>query len=290
MAKLDTATPRAAYYQQLQERCLDLINRVDGVVGLAFRDLTSGTEFFHLPKATFTTASSIKIPILMALFKAESEGKLLLTDRITYDQTKHVAGSGVLQCLVDPVKMSIRDLARLMIHLSDNAATNMCIDLVGFDYVNAMLGDLGLHGTMLQRKMIDSQAALDGRENVSTPRDFLEMMTLLYRGGFISEAVCQQIIGILAEHAKGLFGECSSVLPTGSKVANKPGGLDGVATDVGLILIPNRPFVFVVMGNYLHDVKDPALTELVKTVYCYQGLLANSTEFGRQLPLEMFGR
>ncbi len=290
MAKLDTATPRTAYYQQLEKRCLDLIGRIDGVVGLGFRDLTSGTEFFHLPEATFTTASSIKIPVLMALFKAESEGRVSLTDRVTYDHTKHVAGSGVLQCLADPVEMSIRDLARLMIHLSDNAATNMCIDLVGFDYVNAMLNEWGLHGTLLQRKMIDSEAALSGRENVSTPRDFLEMMTLLHHNSYISKAVCQQIIGILAEHPKGLFCECASELPTGSTVANKPGGLDGVATDVGLIQIPNRPFAFVVMGNYLHDVHDPALTELVKTVYRYQGLLANSTEFGRRLPLEMFVR
>ncbi|MGE5654949.1 MAG: serine hydrolase [Bacillota bacterium] len=290
MAKLDTATPRAAYYQLLQERCLDLINRINGVVGLSFRDLTSGVEFFRLPDASFTTASSIKIPILMALFNAEQEGQFSLTDRVTYDQTKHVAGSGVLQCLTDTVEMSIRDLARLMIHLSDNAATNMCIDLVGFEYVNAMLAGLGMHGTILQRKMIDSEAALNGRENVSTPRDFLEIMTLLYRGAFISETVCEHILAIMAEHPKGLFGECSGVLPSGSKVANKPGGLDGVATDVGLIQIPNRPFVFVVMGNYLHDTNDPALTELVKTVYRFQAQLANSTEFGRQLPLEMFTR
>ena len=69
----------------------------------------------------------------------------------------------------------LRDLATMMVAVSDNSATNVLIDRVGMQNVNAMLDSLGLTHTRLRRKMMDLEAAKEGRENISTPR---EMMTL----------------------------------------------------------------------------------------------------------------
>src|SRR5207244_3610910 len=123
----------------------------------------------------FPQASSIKITVLMELLRQAQAGRLKLDDRVAIKQVQMVGGSGVLQFFGDASSaISLRDLAVLMIVLSDNTATNILIDQVRMANVNDTLAHLGLAQTRLQRRMIDTAAQRAGRENLSTPREMTD--------------------------------------------------------------------------------------------------------------------
>ena len=166
-----TASPTAAELKAKTERRVqDIAGRVDGVVGYAILDLTSGDRIGHLDRETFPTASAIKIAIVYELFKQAAEGKIRLDDTIRLERTKAVGGSGVLVEMGTPT-LSICDYATLMVTLSDNTATNVLIDRLGMENITRRMQGLGLNATKLRRHMMDLVAARRGDENVSTPDD-----------------------------------------------------------------------------------------------------------------------
>ena len=76
-----------------------------------------------------------------------------------------------------------------MIALSDNDATNACIDLVGMDYINSLMLSFGLPNTKLMRKMMDREAVSKGAENVSTPKELMTLMCKIHNRDGISEQI-----------------------------------------------------------------------------------------------------
>ena len=115
-------------------------SNLDGVMGVAIKDLTSGEEILINERLVFPTGSSIKIPILIELHKQAAEGKFKLSDQRWVERKDQVGGSGVIGHFGDHTSsLSLRDLAVLMIELSDNTATNMLIDQVGMANVNRTL-------------------------------------------------------------------------------------------------------------------------------------------------------
>ena len=139
-----TAPPPTAaeLKSQFEHRVQDIAGRVDGVVGYAILDLTSGDRIGHLDRETFPTASAIKIAIVYELFKQETEGKIRLDETITLDRSKAVGGTGVLVEMGTPT-LSLRDYATLMVVLSDNTATNVVIERLGMENVTRRMQNLG---------------------------------------------------------------------------------------------------------------------------------------------------
>ncbi len=157
--------------------------QLDGVLGVAVLDLNSGQTLFVRPDEVFPQASSIKIAVLAELYHQAQQaahgasGKATLKDRYVLRAADIVPDSAILGGLTAGVSsLTNRDLATIMVAVSDNSATNVLIDRVGMDNVVRLTDSLGLSHTKLRRKMMDLQAAAQGRENISTPR---EMMTLL---------------------------------------------------------------------------------------------------------------
>jgi beta-lactamase class A len=133
-----------------------IANSHDGVMGVAIKDLTTSEEILINDQLIFPTGSSIKIPILIELYKQAAEGKYKLTDQRWVEGKDKVGGSGVIVNFGDHTsQLSLGDLATLMIVLSDNTATNMLIDQVGMANVNRTMDELGLKQIRLRRKMID---------------------------------------------------------------------------------------------------------------------------------------
>ncbi|MGH9795709.1 MAG: serine hydrolase, partial [Candidatus Acidiferrales bacterium] len=142
----------------------------DGVMGIAVQDLNGGDAFTVNAEMVFPQASSIKIPVLIELYRQMQAGSVKLDERVEVKKSLVAGGSGVLQNFGDGTSsLSLRDLAVLMIVLSDNTATNILIDRVGMEQVNGMLAHYGLRRTRLQRRMLDTEAQQAGRENLSTP-------------------------------------------------------------------------------------------------------------------------
>jgi len=164
-------------WQKLEVAIKDVDRNLDGVLAVAILDLSTGQKYLFHADEVLPTASSIKIAILAELYHQVQQGKLKLGDLYTLQSSDLVGGSGVAGALTPGVtRLTLRDVAALMISVSDNSATNVIIDRIGMENVNALLDSLGLTHTRLRRKMMDVKAAAEGRENIATPR---EMMLLL---------------------------------------------------------------------------------------------------------------
>lgn len=256
---------------------------LDGVLGLAFKDLKTGRTLFLRERETFPQASSIKIAVLYEVFKQAEEGRLSLDELIPLEDGRKVGGSGVLVHLGRPrLSLSVRDLAVLMIVLSDNTATNLLIDKAGMDAVNTRLDGLGLRKTRLRRRMMDLQAAAEGRENVSTPYEMMTLLERIWKGGALAEPYRQGLLDVLAL-PKDLPGPLRDGVPEDVAVAEKPGELEAVRCDSGLVLLPGRPYVLSVMTTYLKRDADgnPAIARISRIVYEHVARLARSSEIGR---------
>ncbi len=254
---------------------------LDGVLGIALKDLKTGKTLLLNEREVFPQASSIKIAVLLEAFKQAEEGRLKLDEFIPLDETRKVEGSGVLFHLGRPsLSLSVHDLAVLMVVLSDNTATNLLIDKVGLEAVNKRLDALGLSKTRLRRKMMDLKAAAEGRENVSTP---LEMMTLLekiWKGAALGEPYRKDLLAILAIPKDSPL---RNGVPEGIEVAEKPGELEAVRCDSGIVMLTGRPYILCVMTTYLKRDADgnPAIAAVSRIVYEHISRLARSSEIGR---------
>lgn len=268
---------RRALEQQLETEAAAL----DGVAGYTIVDLTSGERFGRMQDEQFPTASTIKLAILYELFKQADEGKLRLDDSRPLDRRHVVGGSGILDELAAPA-MPLRDYATLMIMLSDNSATNLLIDAVGMQNVNARMSALGLGKTLLRRRMIDMEAARRGDENVSTPGEIARLLEVIYRADGLTKESHQAMLAILKKPKSTAL---RAGVPTNIEVANKPGGLEGVAVDAGIVYLDRRPYVFSMMTTYLkqESAGDDAIERASRRVFDYFNRLARSSEYGRRI-------
>ena len=130
-------------------------------------DLASGAEVGRSPDRAVVAASVFKVPVLLELCRQASVGDVSLTDRLRLPAGGRTLGGVGLSVMLDDAELSVRDVAYLMMAVSDNHATDVLIDLVGRDAVNAGLERLGLTVTRLTtdcRGLFESIAADIGEE------------------------------------------------------------------------------------------------------------------------------
>jgi beta-lactamase class A len=199
------------------------------------------------------TASLIKVPVLVALFAAAEAGRFALGDRITYAEEHRCLGSGVLSKLAPGVRMTVRDAAVLMMTISDNSATNMCIDLVGIDAVNREMRALGLERTTLFYRLGDRTPGLDARKmSVATAGEMVRLMTLVADHACVSAEASEDMLRIMrrSDYRHELSAELPwnemNMLgdPSRAWVAEKGGSfLNGVRTCAAVFQGPRGSFV-----------------------------------------------
>ncbi len=169
-----------------------------GVWTCAVTDLTSGERIAIDEDRVMPTASLIKVAVLTALYQAVDDRNVALDQRITYRDEHRCLGSGVLSMMSPGVEMSVRDAAVLMMTISDNSATNICIDLVGLDAVNAKMRSLGLPLTSLMQRLGDPKAGGDARKmSVSTAAETARLFELIATGRAVSAASCEDMLRIM---------------------------------------------------------------------------------------------
>lgn len=272
---------REVLWQKLQADIRQVDQQLDGVLGLAMKDLTSGEEFLIHGDEVMPQASSIKIAILANLYLQAQQGRIKLTDQYIVRKEDLVPGSDIMLGLTPSVtRLTLRDLATIMVAVSDNSATNVLIDRVGFENVNAMLESLGLHSTRLRRKMMDLKAAGEGRENVSTPREMMTLLETIYRGRLLNKEMKEDFLRVLSTHKESSM---LQGLPDDVIAANKPGELEAVRNDSGIVLVKNRPYILCVMTTYLKDEKDgsAAIRRISALAYSYFDRVARASDYGR---------
>ena len=146
--------------------------------------------------------------------------------------------------------------------------------------VNAMMSGLGLTHTRLRRKMMDVRAASEGRENISSPREMMTLLEQIYRGKVLTKDLSQDFFRILSTHKESFI---PRDLPDGQRIANKPGELEGVRNDSGIVFAQNRPYVICVMTTYLSRERsgEEAISKISAAAYAMFDRLGRASEYGR---------
>ncbi len=214
----------------------ELLNKhpyFDTRYGLEVTEIQSGRTISAYRDETFPQASAIKIPIVWELFHQATNGDISLDEKIAAEPENGAGGCGILQHFKEgESKLSLNDLAMLMIKLSDNVATNMLIDFIGIERINQRLEGLGLNQTRLRRKMMDFEARDRGEENTSTPKEANQLLQNLLDESKstdqISRNSANQTIELLAITKESPLQEA---IPSGFQIINKPGMLPGLRTE-----------------------------------------------------------
>jgi beta-lactamase class A len=280
-----TATPSSSkqkvLWQKLESAIQQVDQHLDGVMGVAIEDLANGDHYFLHEDEVFAQASSIKITVLANLYLQVQQGKLKLTDLYTVQSPDLVPDSDIMNGLTPGVtRLTLRDLATMMVAVSDNSATNVLIDRVGMQNVNAMLDSLGLTHTRLRRKMMDLEAAKQGRENVSTPREMMTLLDMVYHGRLLNKESAADFFKVLSTNKDSFI---PRDLPADLKVANKPGELEAVRNDSGIVFVEGRPYVICVMTALLSNERsgEEAITKVSLETWRMFDRLSRATEYGR---------
>ena len=289
----------------LQEKLASQLERTIGTYGVAVKHLGTGESVSINGDIPFQTASACKVSILATLFNEASKGHLNLSKRIRLTRGDLVPGSGVFQLLDPGVEISLKDLATLMIVVSDNLATDKVLEFVGKQKVNALTSDLGLKHTHLEHtiwellsvyvrltpkeKNEETYKELDEwldetydisdnpifdmsvRNNISTPNEMNILLEAIAKGAIATPEACEQMLGILKNQK--FDHRLPYLLPDGARSANKTGSIGGAVNDVGIIYLPNDRGAFAISvltkGIESKIEAERKIAELARTAYEY---------------------
>lgn len=269
----------------LEQKLYSILDTLEGKVGIYFEDIQTGEKISINPDRVFSAASTVKVPLVSFLFQKVSEGKISLNDIIDLSEENRVGGTGIIKNLDKRYKPTVLDLATLAIIVSDNAATNQLVDLVGgLEDITKYCESIGLTSTKFQRKMMDMKAKAAGKDNFTTARDMGNILVKLARKQIVSENASKQIIDIMK--SQQLRSKLPAYIPaidtsdpadhhmkidTGTvMVANKTGDLDRVQHDVGIFILPGNNYYVLTMftSDLLADSEGiRAIAEVSKVVY-----------------------
>lgn len=256
----DSATATLAQAQRL-------IDEFSGQAGFFVRNLKTGETLGINPRATFPTASMIKLPILVELFTQVEAGRLSLEEQHEVRGPDHVGGSGLLRHMSPGLRLPLRDLAYLMMSVSDNTATNLLIDVAGIDAVNARMRDLGWPGLVLRHK-IDFDHAWTEPEHlgVGTPEEFVGLLEQVWRKSILTPAACDEMLRLMGGVGADRAGRWLPINPyaaemaahgyatePGVKFAGKTGGLVGVRGQVAAVWNDQIAFILGIMTTGSRD-------------------------------------
>lgn len=252
------------------------------LVEVAFRDLGTGDTLFIHADSLVHAASTMKLPVMMRLFRESDAGRLPLgrklllvndfrsiVDGSHYALDPKVDGDTAIYATVGD-SITIRDLIRHMITRSSNLATNTLIALADPDSVNAMMRGMGASKMLVLRGVEDQKAFDRGLNNMTTARDLAALLTTLETGRAATDSSTRQMRGILLAQA---FNEkIPAGLPAGVRVAHKTGDITAIAHDAAIVYPPKRaPYVLVVLTKGFQDEKtaDSLIANISRDVYQY---------------------
>jgi beta-lactamase class A len=230
------------------ERALDaLVDQAGGELALAAMNLTTGEELTRNDERPMPTASVFKLPLLVEVFRQSETGALDLDERVTFRAEDVVMGSGILRDFSPGLQPTLRDLAMMMVIVSDNSATNLLLDCVGGPQrVNATMRELGLASIVVHRRIVFGEITTNGSLAEAAPRDLMRLVAMLAREELVSPQASRAILAILGRQRyleqtprfvayrpyAGDFGRAQPI-----KVFNKTGFINSLRADTGLITI-----------------------------------------------------
>jgi beta-lactamase class A len=240
---------RADLRAKFEARLKAVNDNFEGVFGASFIDLTDGHKVSFNADAVMPTASAIKVAVLAELLRQADAKPGMLKKQVAFVPSANTSTSGMGRLIGPGSSLSLEDLAKMMINLSENTATNLLIDEVGMDNVNHLTGGAGLKSIKLRRKMLDYDAQAANQENVANAGDAAVLMMKVANCSLpLSKDSCVTMRKIL-EIPKTPF-PVTDPIPKDIPVAFKPGSMEGVLSGWGIVGLPERPYAFAIMTTY----------------------------------------
>lgn len=246
-------------------RAIEAVEAQGGTAGVTIIT-PDGERFSHNGSKVFRSASTVKIPVMVEIFRQIEQGELDHSDIILLSDDDRVPGSGVLTHLHAGLELTLDDLLYLMISISDNSATNMLVDLAGLEPINATMRDLGMVESSMNRRMLGRTPRPDEPENWATPDDYAAAMLAIVNDSAASPESCAAMRDLLAKQQN--TDRISRHLPEGTRWGSKTGSLPGVVNDVGFI---TGTAGTLVIACYLNGLGEPegeaAIGAIAKAAY-----------------------
>lgn len=275
--------PKLTKQEALQTKIRSQIDSIQGEVAVVFLNLSDTTDSLYINEdVEFHAASTMKVPVMIELFKQEEAGKINLNDSILLvNEFKSIVdGSSYSMDISDDsddviynkinTKVTIHDLMYSMITVSSNLATNVLIELVDAKNVTATMWDLGAEKIEVLRGVEDLKAYELGLSNSTTAKDLSIIMKAIATNQTGSDVNSKAMIAILKDQQ---FNEVIPLyLPKNAEVAHKTGWITGVHHDAGIVYLPDgRFYVLVLLSKNLKDFDKGTeqLAGISKTIYDY---------------------
>lgn len=290
MSTAETASHKVRFTAAMEQ----FDQQIDGHFGVMVRDFESGLELAWNHDDVFPTASTMKVPLLYCLYQLAAAGEIDLSSRITLSPDLRVPGSGVLQHLDMGLQPTVRDLAELMITVSDNEATDLLYRMIGRERIAETLNTIGLHQTHLPHTTFQLLAKLagfdpddasvtyesmvarfedppgthepftgDGEYDRSSPADMVRLLGLIEHGDGLTGESRTAMIDIMKHQNFNTI--IPGRLPDDRHIetAHKTGSVSGVRNDVGLVYAPGVRYAIAIMSRDLADTSD-AIDQLAR--------------------------
>jgi beta-lactamase class A len=262
----------------LESRVRELITASGAEVAVAFRTLDGTSELLIDPDKPFHAASTMKVPVMIELFRQAETGTLKLDEPllIRNDFRSIVDGSPYKLSVGDDSdrevyanegkEMSLRALNEAMITVSSNFATNLLIERLDVQKVRQIVTKLGADGMQVLRGVEDSKAFEKGLNNSTTARGLLVLLEKLGRGEAVSKAADAAMIDVLARQK--FRDAIPAGVPPGTRVAHKTGSITRIHHDAGIVYGP-KPYVLVVLVRGIQDqkVSGPLIASISREVW-----------------------
>ncbi|KQL43920.1 serine hydrolase [Brevibacillus choshinensis] len=287
----------------LQEKLEAVLSESSATFGVVVKHLETQEEAQINSNDYFQMASTFKVPILATLFRDVSEGRLSLEQRIRLTEDDLVPGSGVLQEFLPGAEVAVKDLAMLMIIVSDNLGTDKVLELVGTERVEAFMKELGLAHISIRNscwELLSIGGGLGGEKkglegfhklkqkfqtsgidadsvifqpipenNVATPADMGKLLELIATGQLVSQEACDSILDIMKRQQ--LRNRIPYLLPDKTIIACKSGTIGSVVNDVGIVYLPEGKGAFTIAafshGNHSTKEGERMIARLTLTAY-----------------------
>ncbi len=268
-AQSSVHVPSAAAWQSaLDKRVKDEVAQFKGKVSMYAKNLDTGETYQLGGDDRVPTASTIKIAVLIEAYGRVAEGKAKWTDELVLTKDKKVGGAGILQEFSDGLRLPLRDAVNLMMILSDNTATNLVIDVLSADAVNARMDSLGFKETRLMRRVFGGGVSVEGQKEENkrfglgrtTTHEMVTIVEKLERGEIINAQASKEMLDLMKREqgTNGIWRRQWKV----SK-ATKSGALDALRSNVGIIYHPRGRIALAITCDQMPEaewtVDNPAM-------------------------------
>lgn len=262
----------------LEARLRHIIQSSGAEVAVAYRTLDGSRELFIDADTPFHAASTMKVPVMIELFRQARSGRLSLDEQLPVRNEFHSIVDGTPYKLSEGDdsdtevyaaagrSLTLRHLCELMITVSSNFAANLLIERVGVENVRRTVTALGADGMQVLRGVEDQKAFDKGMNNTTTARGLAVLLDRIAHGTAVDAAADSEMLAILKRQK---FNDAIPAgLPEGTVVAHKTGSITRIHHDAAIVFAA-RPYVLVLLVRGIEDQKKSAglMAELSRAVY-----------------------